>query len=87
MFRRVTSDVFERTNGRQRPEISISLFTDYFLNPTENGSIAWSRIQESTEEADYKDFIRKFPASPFASDAQARIDLLERIRRENVEHE
>jgi uncharacterized caspase-like protein len=36
MFRRVVADVYERTNGRQRPEYSGSLLSDYFLNPTES---------------------------------------------------
>lgn len=87
MFRRVANDVFERTNGRQRPEYSVSLLSDYFLNPTESDSVAWSRTRDSNEKADFQNFIRKFPDSPFARDAQMRIDLFERIRRENEEAE
>ncbi|MCL2384841.1 MAG: caspase family protein, partial [Alphaproteobacteria bacterium] len=82
MFRRVTSDVFERTNGRQRPEISISLLTDYFLNPSVADSIEWGRIRNSDDEDVFKTFIRKYPESPYARDAQYRIDLFERIKRE-----
>ncbi|MGH6813316.1 MAG: caspase family protein [Methylocella sp.] len=85
MFRRVASDVYERTNGHQRPEYSDSLLSDYFLNPAEDDHIAWSRIRDSNEVADFQEFIRKFPASPFARDAQIRIDLFGRIRRENEE--
>src|SRR5580692_8449250 len=77
MFRRVASDVFERTNGRQRPEISNSLLTDYFLSPTESDNIAWSRVRDSNDPADFKEFIRRFPTSPFARDAQNRIDLID----------
>jgi Caspase domain len=85
MFRRVTSDVYETTRGRQRPEVSISLLTDYFLIPAESDTIAWDRIRDSNDEADFKEFIQKFPSSPFTREAQARIDLFERIRRENAE--
>jgi hypothetical protein len=85
MFRRVTNDVYDQTGGQQRPEITSSLRTDYVLNPTESDSVAWSRVRESTNPADFKEFIQKFPASPFAREAQFRIDLFDRIRRENEE--
>jgi hypothetical protein len=85
MFRRVASDVYERTNGHQRPEYLVSLLSDYFLNPAEDDHIAWSRIRDSNELADFQEFIRKFPNTPFVRDAQIRIDLFERIRRENEE--
>jgi hypothetical protein len=83
MFRRVANDVFEQTKGRQRPEISISLLNDYFLNPMENDRIIWSRMRDSDKLSDFKAFIEKFPTSPFAQEAQFRIDLLERIRLQN----
>ncbi|QGM47257.1 caspase family protein [Methylocystis heyeri] len=83
MFRRVANDVFEQTKGRQRPEISISLLNDYFLNPAENDRIVWSRIRDSDNISDFKGFIEKFPTSPFAQEAQFRIDLFERIRLQN----
>jgi hypothetical protein len=85
MFRRVTNDVYDQTGGQQRPEITSSLRTDYVLNPTESDSVAWSRVRESTNPADFKTFIQKFPASPFAREAQFRIDLFDRIRRDNEE--
>jgi len=85
MFRRVTNDVYDQTGGQQRPEITSSLRTDYVLNPTESDSVAWSRVRESTNPADFKEFIQKFPASPFAREAQFRIDLFDRIRRETEE--
>jgi hypothetical protein len=85
MFRRVANDVYAQTGGKQQPEITSSLRTDYFLNPAESDGAAWSRVRESTNSADFKEFIQKFPASPFAREAQFRIDLFERIRRENEE--
>jgi Caspase domain len=85
MFRRVANDVYARTGGKQQPEITSSLRTDYFLNPAESDSAAWNRVRESNNPVDFKEFIQKFPASPFAREAQFRIDLYERIRRENEE--
>jgi peptidoglycan hydrolase-like protein with peptidoglycan-binding domain len=85
MFRRVANDVYAQTGGRQQPEITSSLRTDYFLNPAESDSAAWSRVRDSTNPADFKEFIQKFPASPFAREAQFRIDLFDRIRRETEE--
>jgi len=85
MFRRVANDVYAQTGGKQQPEITSSLRTEYFLNPAERDSAAWSRVRESTNPADFKEFIQKFAASPFAREAQFRIDLFDRIRRENEE--
>ena len=85
LFRRVAQDVFEKTNGQQRPEISVSLLNDYYLNLAESDSIAWGRVRESREPKDFIDFMAKYPASPFAREARFRLDLFERIRRENEE--
>ncbi len=86
MFRRVANDVYERTSGRQQPGITSSLRKDYFLNPEESDSAAWDRLRPSTDPADFKKFIKRFPASPYVRDAQFRIDLFERIRREAEEN-
>ena len=40
-----------------------------------------------TNPADFKEFIQKFPASPFAREAQFRIDLFDNIRRAKKEAE
>jgi hypothetical protein len=85
MFRRVANDVYEETKGGQHPEFSSSLRTDYYLNSGESDSEAWNKVRESTSPADFKEFIRKFHDSPFAREAQFRIDLFDRIRRENEE--
>jgi uncharacterized caspase-like protein len=85
MFRRVASDVYEKTNGAQQPEITSSLRTDYFLNPAGSDSEAWARVRKSNDPADFKAFIQKFPASPYAPEAQFLIDVFDRIRRENEE--
>lgn len=85
MFRRVAQDVFEKTNGRQRPELSISLLSDYFLNLSDTDTMVWGRIRDSQNPADFEAFIDRYPASPFAREAQFRLDLFDRIKRENEE--
>ena len=35
MFRRIAADVYARTKGQQRPELLISLITEYYLNQSE----------------------------------------------------
>ncbi|WP_406858599.1 caspase family protein [Alsobacter sp. KACC 23698] len=85
LFRRVTQDVYERTNGRQRPEVSISLLSDYFLNLGDSDGLVWGRIRDSADPADFRTFMAKYPNSPFAREAQYRLDLFARIRREEDE--
>jgi len=83
MFKRVRNDVYEKTEGGQWPEVSSMVRGDFYLTPQENDRAAWDRVRESQDAADFKKFIEKFPASPFARDAQFRLDLFERIRRDN----
>lgn len=79
MFRRVTSDVFERTNGRQRPEISVSLLREFYLNTAESDAMAWARIRNSDNPDEFAQFNRRFPNSFFAPDANLRIESLRRL--------
>lgn len=81
LFRRVTQDVYERTEGRQRPEVSISLLGDYFLNGGETDALAWARVRESSDGADFQAFKARYPNSPFAREAQYRLDMLDRFRK------
>jgi hypothetical protein len=53
--------------------------------PDESDSDAWSRVRDSVNPADFEEFIRKYPDSAFVRQARFRIDLFERIRRENEE--
>jgi uncharacterized caspase-like protein len=89
MFKSVASDVYEETKGfpkgPQHPEYSSSLVTKYILNTGESDSDVWRRIRKSDNAEDFKEFIHKFPTSPFVLEAQDRIDTFERIRRENEE--
>ena len=80
MFRRIAADVNELTNGRQRPEIYVSLIDEYYLNQKDR--LAWDQIKDSADPAAFRDFVGRFPSSPQASDAQYRLQMLERVARE-----
>lgn len=85
MFKKVRNDVVEITDGKQWPEVSSMVRGDFFLTPDEGDRRAWERAEKSQDPADYKKLIADFPNSPFAIKAQFRLDLFERIRRENEE--
>jgi hypothetical protein len=76
MFRRVAADVTEQTKGQQHPELLISLISEYYLN--QNDRPVWERIKDIADPAAFRDFIDRFPSSPRASDAQYRLQMLER---------
>ncbi|MCW2285951.1 putative caspase-like protein [Rhodoblastus acidophilus] len=80
LFRRVAQDVYEQTGGKQRPELSISLLQDFYLNLREDDSQAWRRLGGAPSEAELRDFIARFPASPFAREAQNRLYVIESAR-------
>jgi hypothetical protein len=80
LFRRVAQDVYEQTGGKQRPELSISLLQDFYLNLREDDSQAWRRLGSDPTESDMRNFITKFPSSPFVRDAQNRLYILESAR-------
>ena len=83
MFRQVTSDVYEATNGRQRPATYMDLTTTYFLNQSDR--LAWDRVRDSTDPDDFREFIRRFPASPHALTAKSRVEMFDRFARERKE--
>jgi uncharacterized caspase-like protein len=82
MFRRVASDVNAQTGGRQRPELTINLLDDYFLNQSDR--IAWERTNQDDAEA-LRNFISRYPSSPHAVFARNRLDLMERYAKEREE--
>jgi hypothetical protein len=75
MFRRIAADVNEQTKGQQRPELLISLISEYYLN--QNDRPAWERIKDTADPAAFRDFVDRFPSSPWASDARYRLQMLE----------
>jgi hypothetical protein len=80
MFRRVAGDVNEQTKGQQRPELLISLISEYYLN--QNDRPVWEHIMDSADPAALRDFIDRFPSSPRAPDARYRLQFLEQGRLE-----
>ncbi len=87
LFRRVQKSVYDATNGRQTPELSLSLLGDFYLNRSETDSDVWSRIRTSEDPAVYHDFIGRYPTSFFTIDARTRLDLIERRAGEAKERE
>lgn len=85
MFRRVAADVNQQTNGRQRPELTVSLTDEYYLN--QNDTPVWERIKDTADLAAFRNFIDRFPSSLHALDAQYRLTILEReqLARESAE--
>jgi len=83
MFRRVAFDVNAQTGGRQHPETSISLLSEYYLNQSDR--IVWDRIKDQDDANALRDFINKYPSSPHAIFARNRLDLLERYAKEREE--
>ena len=77
LFRRVARQVHSATNGQQLPELSVSLFGEFFLNTRETDVQAWSKIRESARPADFSEFIRLYPNSALAADARARVAAIE----------
>ncbi len=82
MFRRIAADVNERTGGRQRPETYVSLIGEYYSQP--EGSAVWTAIKDSSDPVAFRNFVAKFPSSPRVSDAQYRLEMLERFARQGM---
>jgi uncharacterized caspase-like protein len=80
LFRRIAADVNEQTQGRQRPELYISLIDEYFLNQTDR--LAWEQIKGSDDPAILRDFVTRFPTSPQVVEAQYKLQTIERVARE-----
>jgi hypothetical protein len=92
LFRRVAAEVHHLTGGRQRPELHVSLFGDFYFVPTETDVQAWSRLRLSQNPAELKDFIARHGTSPLSVDARERLAVVERVEelrreRERLERE
>lgn len=87
MFRRVQKSVYDATNGRQTPELSLSLLGDFYLNREETDSDVWRRVRASDDPAALNAFIQRYPTSFFAIDARTRLDLIERRASEAKERD
>jgi Caspase domain len=50
--------------------------------PSSDEQRAWDRIRDSSDQAALEEFIRRYPRSPLALNAQKRLDILQQIARE-----
>lgn len=87
LFRRVAIDVNKVTEGRQLPEVSVSLLGEFYLNTRETDVQAWSKVRVSNDSAQLNDFIKQYPKSTLASDARQRLESIERQNRARIERE
>src|SRR5205085_2534311 len=72
-------------DGKQLPELSVSLIGDFYLNTRETDLQAWAKIRASNNTADYQDFVRLYPKSLLLPDARQRIASLDQAERINIE--
>jgi len=81
LFRHVEEDVFASTDGRQSPELSISMAPEFYLNQGETDRTAWARLRESKSSgaAALRAFLARYPTSFYAPDARTRLELVERM--------
>ena len=84
LFRRVAAEVNAQTGGRQLPELSISILGEFFFARSESDSDGWTAVRNSTRRGDFARFAEKYPASPFAELARARLALIDRIESERA---
>ncbi|MBZ0148891.1 MAG: caspase family protein [Pseudorhodoplanes sp.] len=87
MFRRVAAHVNKITEGRQLPELSVSLLGEFYLNSRETDLQTWAKIRTSSDPSQLKDFITRYPSSDLLAHAQQRLDAMERAERTRIERE
>jgi uncharacterized caspase-like protein len=88
IFRRVAVDVNTLTQGRQLPDLSVSLLGEVYLSKPEKLQInteaaAWQKIASSSDGSEFQRFVTDFPDSPFAVVAKERIRILDDKRRQD----
>jgi len=86
MFKRVRNEVFKATGGAQVPWESSSIFKDFYFNkpvlsdsglPSGQPGQVWSVIQSTDSRAVLEAFIVRFPNTPYAAIAKARMKELQ----------
>ncbi|MBZ0148885.1 MAG: SUMF1/EgtB/PvdO family nonheme iron enzyme [Pseudorhodoplanes sp.] len=78
LFRRVAAEVNRRTEGRQLPELSLSLVGEFYLNNRDTDIVAWSKLRNSEDPVPLKKFISDYPKSMLVTDARQRLASIER---------
>jgi uncharacterized caspase-like protein len=82
LFRRVIAAVHRETQGRQTPEVSISLLGEFYFSARERDTDVWTRLRGTNDAEALKAFIAQYPNSLLVDAARARIELLERTTAE-----
>jgi uncharacterized caspase-like protein len=85
MFRRVAHDVNASTGGRQRPETSINLLSEYYLNQSDRK--IWEGMRETADIPQIQEFLRRYPNSMSSLEAKYRLEVLERAKRDREDEE
>jgi uncharacterized caspase-like protein len=88
---RVTKEVVEATNGKQRPWQNSSLESEFYFVPapasaappvtpsaTTLEAVFWDSIKGSHDPADFQAYLTQFPTGTFAQLARNRLDMLQR---------
>jgi flagellar biosynthesis GTPase FlhF len=88
IFRRVAVDVNSLTQGRQLPDLSMSLLGEVYLSKPAKPAInneaeAWQKIASSNDRSQFEHFVSDFPNSPFSIVAKERIRIIEDKRRQD----
>ena len=93
LFFRVGGAVIAKTDGAQRPEISVSFYDSFALVPAGPAAQApaaaapadlaertWAAIASTTSQPILEDFIRQFGATPYGLMARARLEQLKQTQ-------
>jgi Caspase domain len=83
VFQLVSNDVKAGTKLFQHPTIALDeTTTPVILNPAETAEDVWLRIHKSNNPDDFRQFIKGFPDTPQADDAQRALDYLDVKKRD-----
>jgi uncharacterized caspase-like protein len=87
IFHHMTADVYNETQGKQLPELSLSVVGDFYLKgrpettanvPMSDAERAWAATQSTTSQAVLEDFVRRYGDSFYGTLARARLEELKR---------
>jgi hypothetical protein len=87
LFRRVAAEVNRSTNGRQTPELSVSILGEFYFKQAETDFQVWSRINQSKERTVFIEFMQRFPQSPLGEAARAKVATIDREVADNLTRE
>jgi uncharacterized caspase-like protein len=91
LFRRVAQEVNQSTDGKQLPEISISLLGDFYFGgrgsgtasgitrlPSDEAAQAWAAVKDTTSIPVLEAFVKRYSDTFYSDIARTRIDELNR---------